>query len=533
MGSLASARASTAATRGGWPMRRLAAAFGLVLAAWGVSSGAMATTAATSTQAALVTQDRVALRAAPAESAAVQTLLWRGEALELRGLRGDFVQVWDHHRERGGYVRAAQLMSLSVDAAQAPRLLALLAFVSEQPGAEPLGLALAAASIQAMPAASLQGPEGAAVLDAIGRQAERLAERASEGNTRPGETQPSAQQSAQLAAHLDVARRHGVQLQSREHEGRMRVCYDGDVYRRLLAMPAAQPEQKARAALGLTRAECAEPLARAAEREAQDLGWIDPLTRADTPALAPHWRSRLAMRQAEVWSRLAFTRAQRGEGVAAREAAEKALLAIGRVDRSELVDEDLTRFQSAAVRVNAVRWAAAGASAAPGTAVTAGRLTLRTRRADDGQTCVSLHAAAAAAEGTPALAERCTWGQVWTASAAPNRQGTALALAVQPIEGWRELWVFRQDGAAWSVQVLPPAALQPGIGYAEFAGWEPSGQRLLVAREALAEGRTIRRFEVVALGTLVAERTAFTADALGPFARWPDPAWKRDSLALR
>jgi hypothetical protein len=133
----------------------------------------------------------------------------------------------------------------------------------------------------------------------------------------------------------------------------------------------------------------------------------------------------------------------------------------------------------------------------------------------------------------PALAERCSWGQVWAASAAPNREGTALALAVQPVDGWRELWVFRKDAGAWGVQVLPPAALQPGTGYAEFAGWEPGGQRMLVAREALAEGKTIRRFEVVKVATLTPERTAFDAEALGPFSRWPDAAWKRESLALR
>ena len=61
----------------------------------------------------LVTRDKVALRAAPRESAASQTLLWRGEALEIRGAKGDFLQVWDHHRERGGYVHATQLMRVA------------------------------------------------------------------------------------------------------------------------------------------------------------------------------------------------------------------------------------------------------------------------------------------------------------------------------------------------------------------------------------------------------------------------------------
>ncbi|MGM9424655.1 hypothetical protein [Hydrogenophaga sp. MI9] len=483
-----------------------------------VYSARAATVPAPAAAVGLVTRDKVALRAAPRDSAASQTLLWRGEALEIRGSKGDFLQVWDHHRERGGYVRATQLMRVSTDAAETPQLLALMAFVSEQPGSEPLGLALAAAAIQALPAAALQGPQGAAVMDAIGRQAERLAERASSGTGRTDDPL--------LTAHLDVARRHGVQLVSREQDGRMTVCYDGDAYRRLLAMPAANAEQKARAAMALTRSECLEAPARAADREALDEGLADLLARADVPALPVHWRARLATRQAEVWSRLAFARAQRASTDTARSAAQRAIDAIGRVDKTELVDDDLSRFHAAAVRVNAVRWAAAPAAALTG------RLAITTRRADDGQSCVSLRDPKAKADA-PALAERCSWGQVWAASAAPNREGTALALAVQPVDGWRELWVFRKDASGWNVQVLPPAALQPGTGYAEFAGWEPGGQRLLVAREAIAEGKTIRRFEVVNAATLTPERTALDAEALGPFSRWPDPAWKRDSLALR
>lgn len=479
---------------------------------------ANSTASAPATAVGLVTRDKVALRAAPRESAASQTLLWRGEALEIRGAKGDFLQVWDHHRERGGYVRATQLMRVAGDAAEAPQLLALLGFVSEQPGAEPLGLALAAAAIQALPAAALQGAQGAAVMDAIGRQAERLAERATVGAGRADD--------ALLTAHLDVARRHGVQLVTRELEGRMTVCYDGDAFGRLLAMPAASTEQKARAALALTRADCLEQPARLADREALDEGLADLLARADAPSLPPHWHARIATRQAEIWSRIAYARAQRDSADTARRAAQQAIDAIGRIEKAELVDDDLNRFHAAAVRVNAVRWAAAPAVPA------SGRLTIATRRADDGQTCVALRDPKAKADA-PALAERCSWGQVWAASAAPNREGTALALAVQPVDGWRELWVFRKDAGGWGVQVLPPAALQPGTGYAEFAGWEPGGQRLLVAREAIAEGKTIRRFEVVKLATLTPERTAFDAEALGPFSRWPDAAWKRESLALR
>jgi hypothetical protein len=36
-------------------------------------------------------------------------------------------------------------------------------------------------------------------------------------------------------------------------------------------------------------------------------------------------------------------------------------------------------------------------------------------------------------------AQRCTYGLVWPGSATLNREGTALALAVQPLDAWREL----------------------------------------------------------------------------------------------
>ena len=67
-----------------------------------------------------------------------------------------------------------------------------------------------------------------------------------------------------------------------------------------------------------------------------------------------------------------------------------------------------------------------------------------------------------------------------------------MALAVQPTETWRELWIFRNAGAKWTIRVLPPAATTPDIGYIEFAGWVPGGAQ-----------------------------------------RWQDPSWKRQTLSMR
>ena len=94
---------------------------------------------------ALVVQDNVAMRAAAKDSSPAQAQLWRGEALEIRGERPDHFQVYDYRRERGGFVRKAALLPLNGPAAQPEALLAALRVVRQQPGAESLGLGLAAA----------------------------------------------------------------------------------------------------------------------------------------------------------------------------------------------------------------------------------------------------------------------------------------------------------------------------------------------------------------------------------------------------
>jgi hypothetical protein len=131
------------------------------------------------------------------------------------------------------------------------------------------------------------------------------------------------------------------------------------------------------------------------------------------------------------------------------------------------------------------------------------------------------------------LVKRCTYGIVWTASASLNREETALALAVQQTEAWRELWVFRLSAGGWTIRVLPPAATAPGVGYAELAGWVPGGQRMLVAREAAGEGKTTRRFEVVLLSSLAIEHWASDAGMLRAFRQWQNPSWTRETLSLR
>ena len=269
---------------------------------------------------ALVVQDNVAMRAAAKDSSPAQAQLWRGEALEIRGERPDHFQVYDYRRERGGFVRKAALLPLNGPAAQPEALLAALRVVRQQPGAESLGLGLAAAYVQAAGAAQMNGVDGAEALDAMGTLAERLADRASRAQSRSdgvATVAPSATET-QVAAQLDVAARYGLRFRTLEREaGAMQLCYDGEAFRRVLAMPASTPEQKARAALALTRVDCLDPVATPPQREQMDQWRADVLDKVDLrdPALATHWRNRVLMRQSGVWSSLAFIRARRAGAV--------------------------------------------------------------------------------------------------------------------------------------------------------------------------------------------------------------------------
>ncbi|MGB0126021.1 MAG: hypothetical protein WBP72_00185, partial [Rhodocyclaceae bacterium] len=97
--------------------------------------------AAALTVIAIVTQDQTALRASPRDSAPQQAALWQGDRLEIRGRKGDYLQVYDHRRERAGYVRAGQARVQSLKPEAAPELLSIVRFLKDMPGSEALGIA--------------------------------------------------------------------------------------------------------------------------------------------------------------------------------------------------------------------------------------------------------------------------------------------------------------------------------------------------------------------------------------------------------
>jgi len=491
---------------------------------------------------ALVAFDRTPLRAAPREGAPVHAELALGDLLEVRGQRLDHLQVYDHRRERAGFVRAEAVRRLPLPAAQgsdAYELLSVVRFLRHAPGQEALGMAYVAAYLQAAPAERID----AEPFDALGVMAERLAHRAS--RARGGEA---------AVAQVEAVAAYGVRYATLEREGRLQLCYDGEAFRRVLALRPA-PAEQARAMLALTRHDCVDPALTPTARMALDAWRADlldlpwPRGYNDLPQLM---KNRLHLRRAGLWAARAHQQARLGKP--AQAAAERALAELAAVDKGEFTDDDQLEYTEAAIRVGAARWAAVGQDAMARASAAGLRLVV-SAGSEPGQTCVQLLAAETAATRGQAprrLAERCTFGTVWTPSLAVRPGGDALVLAVQPLEGWTELWLFRAEGTLtadassvaaetagrerqpWRIDVLPPAASAPGLGYIEFAGWVPGAQpRLLIARESRIEGRFHRRFEVLALDSLDPVKQASTPNLLVAFGQHSDAQWRKRTVALR
>jgi hypothetical protein len=397
--------------------------------------------------------------------------------------------------------------------------------VKDAPGSEGLTFAYGAAWLRAAPSAQINSSTGAEVLDAIGSAAERLTRRASN----PGLSK-SAQET--VAAQLDAAQRYGIRFESYEQDGKVTLCYDGDAFARVLAMPTATNEQRTRAALALTRSDCEDPnlaIKKPAEHS-KTQEWnaiiLDKVDTSHAQSLPAYLKNRLHLRRASVWSTLAYDRVRGVQGgqdkAGSMQAAQRALNELALVNKGELPDDDQALMNDAVMRVNASRWAATHTAAPSGT------MTISTSAgATPGETCVSLM------QGQAQLAKRCTFGVVWPASFSANREANAAALAVQTQASWREMWVFRKQAGVWSIDVLVPSAVNPEIGYAELAGWVPGGQQMLVAREARGEGKYKRSYEVMDLSTLGVQRQSADASALGAFQRWQQPQWKQQTVSLR
>lgn len=451
--------------------------------------------------AAIVTQDATPLRAAATEKAARQTLLYGGDWLELRGERQGWLQVYDHRHERPGYVRPSQVRAFPVDESSARELAAVIDFIRDQPGSESLGIGLVALYLRAAPAAAV----GAEVFDALGGMAQRLARRGAAGP-------------------IEVAESYGVKLRSfviaGDRDGRTRLCYDGEAWRRVLALPAS-PAAKARAALGLTEPACVDPALAAAERETLAAWQADVLGKVDASSLPAWLANRVRVRAASVQAAVTYAYVRKGDWKAARAAEEEAERALALVDKSELADDDALGYDEAALRVAAVRWAAEPVPPANKAVELAAR--------KPGETCVRF-----------AKLEHCTWAVVWPSSLRVAPHGDAIVFAQSPLPSWTELVVLRRGHEP---ETLAPAAIDPDVGYVELAGFSPDGARLLVAREArmtgpLGQPNTLapwiqRSFQILRADGLTVEKQASRLDNFVSFRRWQSPDWRRATLALR
>jgi hypothetical protein len=476
---------------------------------------------------AIVAEDPAVLRNAPRDDAPAQASLWRGDWLEVRGETAGFLKVWDHRHERPGFVRPGIVRVHRLDEAAAPELGAVVRFLRDANGFESLGIGYAAMFLRAAPA----GVDTTEALAAIGGMADRLARRAS-GRRTTGKD-------ATLAGHLEVAASYGVRFNAIDGdvgEGSARLCYDGDAWESVLASPSAAPLEKARAALWLASTRCQPALlAPAKERELNDRR-LQALGGVDAAGL-PAWiggRVRLARAEAFAWR--AFDRARATDeaaDVAAQAAAEAAIRELALTDRGVLAPEDVVRRDEVAVRVGAVRFAAEPAAK---DARKRG-VTITTVARAPGETCVRVVPANDNGRAQP-LAERCTYGVVWTNAVRWSASGTVATLAVQPMPAWTELWVVRRgDGVTtqWTIDTLAPSTTDPNtdIGYVESAGFSPDGARLLIVRDARVAGRPSKKFQVLSASTLGVEIQCGDVTKLGAFKRWQAAWWKGSTLALR
>jgi hypothetical protein len=485
--------------------------------------------------AAIVQTDGVALRATAADSAAQHAALTQGDLLEVRGTRLDYLQVYDHRRERAGYVKASSVRKVNLDASQSTHFLSVVRFLKDSAGQEALGIGYAQSYLK-ISAGPSKDPTYAEVLEGVGKMAERMANRASKFNT--NET-TIAQQTAQLEGVAFL----GVRMTSIEQDGQQRLCYDGKAYQQLMGLNAPAT-YKLTAALALTKPSCIDSRLSTSQKRELDairLSTIEqvPLEANGLTALEMNrWRHR----KAAILASLSFgsqrvlvnSTAQANEAgsqnIDAQKVARYAAQAIevfSAVDKTELSEVEKAEYDETAVRVGAIRWAALPAKELP--------KQLSITQGEPGQTCLSILSSNDPSKS--ASSKRCTFGVVWVQSLSISPNGQMMSIAVQPTETWREVWLLRKVDQSWVVDVLPPNTQTPHIGLIEFAGWVPADTkqeaRILVARDVLEKAKIRTTFEVLNATSLNVDGRANHPQTLFAFAKFQQAAWRGATLTVR
>ncbi len=448
-----------------------------------LGSLSLATLAKLATLVALVVQDQAPLRASAHDNAPRQTNLTAGDWLEVRGERQGYLEVYDHRRERPGYVRPAAVRSYAVDEATAPKLGTLVEYLRDAPGQESLGIGYVALYLRAAP---LPPPEpkcsDGARHDGRG---ERLGRRASARAVTTGTSAAGRAGDGSLAAQLEVAESYGVHFVSFEREGETHICYDGEAFRHVLALGGTGPE-RARAALGLTEPSCVDPALgptaalASAKWRADVLDTVDAKPGPDGHLSLPAFeQARLRLRRSIVASELSYFAARTGDLPLAKQAGEEAKRELQLADRATLADDDRLVYEDAALRAATVRWAT---EPLPAPASSLG-LEIEVAAGAPGQTCVRVKKRAAP---NAAPFEHCTYGVVWPSSIRVAPHESAVAMVVQPLPGWSELLLLHPSAggasADWVADTMTPARpIDPELGYVEprglFARRGPSSRR--------------------------------------------------------
>ena len=139
---------------------------------------------------AIVAADQTALRRHPGIPPRSRPFCGRGTAWKSAAKKGDFLQVYDHRRERAGYIRTTQVRVQSLKPEAAPELLAVLRFLKEAPGSEALGSPYAAAYLRAAPAEAI-GPRSSDALGVMSDSAGPARQRRSLRQSRERPLQPT------------------------------------------------------------------------------------------------------------------------------------------------------------------------------------------------------------------------------------------------------------------------------------------------------------------------------------------------------
>jgi hypothetical protein len=227
--------------------------------------------------------------------------------------------------------------------------------------------------------------------------------------------------------------------------------------------------------------------------------------------------NRIRIRRAVIGARLAWALG-RGADPNAAKIADAAVSAFARVDRAELADDDADSFEAAALEVAASRWAVA-----PAVPIRKGDPVLALTPGEPGETCITV-------ETSP---KQCTHGQVWPSSFRVAPDHSAAVLAIQPLPGWLELWMFRRVPGGWAVDVLAPSTEGIDLGYVELAGWSTDSAHAVVVREARSNGAVHRIYQTIKLDALAIDKQTSRLADLGPARAWVTPEWRGRTLALR